>query len=85
VTTYCVRLKPRAEREMDKLPLAVAKRIWTKLFSLEIDPRPQGSLKLKGTDGYRIRIGDYRIVYSIDDRERLVDVARIAHRREVYR
>lgn len=40
---------------------------------------------MEGTDGYRIRIGDYRIVYSIDDRERLVDVARIAHRREVYR
>ncbi len=60
---------------MDKLPLAVTKRIWTKLFSLETDLRPQGSLKLEGADGYRIRIGDYRIVYSIDDRERLVDVA----------
>lgn len=59
---------------MDKLSLVVAKRIWTKLFSLETDPRPQGSLKLSGTGGYRIRIGDYRI-----------DVARIAHRREVYR
>lgn len=67
---------------MDKLPLVVAKRIWTRLFSLETDPRPQGSLKLSGTGGYRIRIGDYR---SIDDSEHFVDVARIAHRREVYR
>ena len=50
---------------MDKLSLVAVKRIWTRLFSLETDPRPQGSLKLSGTGGYRIRIGDYR---SIDDR-----------------
>ena len=47
MTPYCVRLKPRAEREMDKLPLAMAKRIWTKLFSLEID------LALKGLSSWK--------------------------------
>jgi len=85
VIAYTVRLKPRAERELDRLPLAVARRIWQKLLALEKEPRPQGAIKLEGTDGHRIRIGDYRVVYLVDDRERVVDVVRIAHRREVYR
>jgi mRNA interferase RelE/StbE len=42
-------------------------------------------MKLEGSDGYRIRIGDYRAVYLVDDRERVVDIVRVAHRREVYR
>ena len=82
---YTVRLKPRAERELDRLPLAVARRIWQKFLALEKEPRPRGAIKLEGTDGHRIRIGDYRVVYLVDDRERVVDVVRIAHRREVYR
>jgi mRNA interferase RelE/StbE len=49
------------------------------------DPRPPGSEKLSGQDRYRIRQGDYRVVYSGDDGERLVDVVKIGHRREVYR
>jgi mRNA interferase RelE/StbE len=82
---YTVRLKPRAEAELDKLPLATVRRITAKLLALEEEPRPQGSIKLEGTDGYRIRIGDYRVVYLVNDRERLVEIVRIAHRREVYR
>ena len=53
--------------------------------SLAEDPRPQGAIKLAGRNDYRVRVGDYRIVYAVDDEERLVVVARIAHRREVYR
>jgi mRNA interferase RelE/StbE len=49
------------------------------------DPRPPGAVKLAGRDDYRIRVGDYRIVYAVDDEEGLVIVARIAHRRDVYR
>ena len=82
---YTVRLKPRAERELDRLPTPVARRIWDKLLTLEEDPRPRGTTKLEGSDGYRVRIGDYRVVYLIDDRQKAVDVVRIAHRREVYR
>jgi mRNA interferase RelE/StbE len=48
-------------------------------------PRPHGTVKLEGTEGYRIRVGEYRVVYLVNDRERVVDVVRIAHRREVYR
>ena len=82
---YTVRLKPRAERELDRLPIAVARRIWERLLALERDPRPRGAAKLEGVEGYRIRIGDYRVVCLVDDDQRVVDVARIAHRREVYR
>ena len=53
--------------------------------ALAADPRPHGAEKLAGRDDFRIRVGDYRIVYAVDDTERLVLVARIAHRREVYR
>jgi mRNA interferase RelE/StbE len=83
--SYTVRLKPRAERELDRLPIGVARRVWEKLLVLEREPRPRGAAKLEGIEGYRIRIGDYRIVYLVDDDARVVDVARIGHRREIYR
>jgi mRNA interferase RelE/StbE len=82
---YTIRLKPRAERELDQLPTGQARRIWEKLLGLEDEPRPRGSAKLEGTDGYRVRVGDHRVVYLIDDRARTVEIVRIAHRREVYR
>lgn len=83
--SYTVRLKPRAERELNRLPIGVARRVWEKLLTLESEPRPRGAVKLEGIDGYRIRVGDYRIIYLVDDDARVVDVARIAHRREIYR
>ncbi len=82
---YGVRLKPRAERDLDRLPINVARRIWQKLLALENDPRPPAVSKLEGSDAYRIRVGDYRVVYLIDDRSRVVEVVRAAHRREIYR
>jgi mRNA interferase RelE/StbE len=82
---YTVRLKPRAERDLDRLPLDVARRIWRRLLALEDEPRPLGASKLEGSDAYRIRIGDYRVVYLISDSDRLVEIVRVAHRREVYR
>ena len=82
---YTIRLKTRAERELDRLPLTLVRRIWRKLLALEKDPRPRGTSKLEGSAGYRIRIGDYRVVYIVDDREQTVDIIRVAHRREVYR
>jgi mRNA interferase RelE/StbE len=53
--------------------------------ALADDPRPHGAAKLAGRDDFRIRVGDCRIVYAVDDEEKLLLVARIAHRREVYR
>ena len=83
---YAVRLKPRAERDLDRLPIQVARRIWQRLLDLEANPRPHGCMKLTGEeDAYRIRIGDYRVVYLIDDQGQIAEIVRVAHRREVYR
>jgi mRNA interferase RelE/StbE len=70
---------------LDRLPAGLARRIWEKLLELEGEPGPPGSSKLEGSDGYRIRVSDHRVVYQIDDRARTVEIVRIAHRREVYR
>ena len=60
-------------------------RVGEAIDALSADPRPSGAVKLAGRDDYRIRVGDHRIVYAVDDAGRIVLVARIAHRREVYR
>jgi mRNA interferase RelE/StbE len=85
VDSYAVELKPSARKELESLPDSVLQRVIRKLESLARDPRPAGCKKLKGyKDQWRIRIGDWRVVYIIDDAARLVSVTRIAHRREVY-
>jgi len=84
VSSYAVELKPSARRELESLPDSVLARVVSKLESLSQDPRPAGCKKLKGyKDQWRVRIGDWRVVY-IDDKARLASVTRIAHRREVY-
>jgi mRNA interferase RelE/StbE len=60
-------------------------RIRAAVEGLGSNPRPIGAVKLAGRDDFRIRVGDYRIVYAIDDDDRIVLIARVAHRREVYR
>ena len=82
---YDIRLQPEAVRAFRRLRGAMRDRIETAIDGLAADPRPRGSTKLAGRDDFLIRVGDYRIVYAVDDAERLVLVARIAHRREVYR
>ncbi|MHA4811646.1 type II toxin-antitoxin system RelE family toxin [Flavitalea flava] len=69
---------------MDKLLNAVATRIEDKMMELEQDPRPPGCKKLKGRPGYRVRIGDYRVIYNIEDNILTVFVLTIGHRRDVY-
>ena len=80
-----VRLHPEAVRAFRRLRGRVRDRIESAIDGLAAEPRPHGAVKLAGRDDFRIRVGDYRIVYAVDDTERLVLVARIAHRREVYR
>ncbi|MGQ0602878.1 MAG: type II toxin-antitoxin system RelE family toxin [Anaerolineales bacterium] len=83
---YVVVLTPAAEREHRKLPREVREQISPALLALEDTPRPHGSTKLSGSENrWRIRVGDYRVVYGIDDTAQRVRVLRIAHRREVYR
>ena len=83
---YRVILKPSAEKALDKLPKQTQARVVAKMAALAETPRPPGSVKLAGRDdAYRIRVGDYRIVYEIDDQNQTVFVTIIAHRRESYR
>lgn len=70
---------------MDKLPAPLHHRLSQRLFSLEENPRPRGSRKLTGREEYRLRVGNYRILYAIDDTNLVVTVFAVGHRREVYR
>jgi mRNA interferase RelE/StbE len=83
---YAVDLKPAAARDLRKLPEDMRRRIAVRIDALTTDPRPAGAEALEGeSDLYRLRVADYRILYRIDRKARLVLVARIGHRREVYR
>jgi mRNA interferase RelE/StbE len=85
VGSYRVSLTTSAEKELLGLPKNVISRIIPRLEDLEDAPRPPGCKKLAGGQKeWRIRVGDYRVVYEIEDVARTVDVTRIAHRREVY-
>ncbi len=78
-------MHPEAARAYRRLHNPLRDRLAAAVDALGVDPRPAGAVKLAGRGDYRVRVGDYRIVYAVDDDERLVIVARIAHRREVYR
>lgn len=83
--SYSLVLKRSAERELRKVPKEDLRRITDRIRELANNPRPIGSEKLSGQDRYRIRQGDYRIVYAVDDASRVVEVVKVGHRREVYR
>ena len=85
MANYHVALTSSAEKELKRLPSPVIARIAPRLENLVANPRPPGGKKLKGGDKeWRIRVGDYRVVYTIDDALSLVEVTRIRHRSEVY-
>lgn len=81
---YTIYIKKSAEKELDRLPIKIYDRIIKQLISLSDNPRPHGVKKLHGREGYRIRVGDYRILYVIDDAEKKVEIVSAAHRKEVY-
>lgn len=83
---YEVRLKPSAATKLRKLPREAQQRVAKRLDGLGADPRPPGCERLAGLGSlYRVRVGDYRIVYEIQDDVLVVLVITIGHRREVYR
>lgn len=83
--SYSVLITRTASKELEAVPRKDRSRIITKIRALADEPRPNGAEKLSGDEKYRIRQGDYRILYEILDRELVVTVVRIGHRREVYR
>lgn len=80
-----VRILPSGRRDLDALDPPIFRRIVKHNSSLAEHPRPPGAIKLTGEEGYRIRVGDYRILYRVDDAARIVFVYRVKHRREAYR
>lgn len=85
--TYTIQLKPAAQRELRRIKdKAVLRHIGKAIDGLQTNPRPANAKALQGDDSIlRIRVGDYRILYTIEDRALVVLVIRIGHRREVYR
>ena len=85
MSTYQVEFWPAALRELRRLDRSVQPRIQGAITLLAQDPRPPASRPLRGREGYRLRVGDYRIIYTINDGVLLIVVVTIGHRREVYR
>jgi mRNA interferase RelE/StbE len=85
MASYKLTIKKSAVKELKGFPQKDVHRIVRRIQSLTDNPRPSGSEKLSAQLYYRIRQGDYRIVYSIDDSNRIVDIIKIGHRREIYR
>jgi mRNA interferase RelE/StbE len=83
---YEIDFKPAALRELRKLARRITRSDWTRLEQaiddLRATPRPHGVVKLSGTDFYRIRVGDYRVIYVINDEERSVTITKVARRTE---
>jgi len=86
VADYAVTFARSARRELETLDGSIVRRVISRIEALAQEPRPPGSRKLQGEQNlWRIRIGDYRVIFSVDDRKRIVDIVRIRHRREAYR
>ena len=83
---YAVTFARSARRELETLDASIVRRVISRIEALAQEPRPPGSRKLQGEQNlWRIRIGDYRVIFSVDDRKQIVDLVRIRHRREAYR
>jgi mRNA interferase RelE/StbE len=83
---YEVVLKSSVEKDFRKLPKNVAEKVLLTIENLESDPLPRKVMKLEGTEKtFRLRVGDYRIIYEIDATQKLLTVLHVRHRREVYR
>ncbi|MCX5740822.1 MAG: type II toxin-antitoxin system RelE/ParE family toxin [Proteobacteria bacterium] len=87
MASYSVRIKTSAAKELEAVdPRSIRVRIVSRIQALARSPRPSGCQKLAGeAERYRLRQGSYRIVYAVDDEQRVVEVVKIGHRREVYR
>lgn len=84
--SYQVDIAPAAQRDVKRLPFEILRKVDAIVLALALHPRPHGGIKLEGAeDEYRVRVGDYRILYVIDDTAKRVTIAHVRHRREAYR
>ena len=82
---YQIDLRRQAYKDLEAIPADYARLIGKHIDSLENNPRPPDSKKLKGDAGYSLRVGTYRVLFDIDDKAKVVTIYRIKHRREAYR
>ncbi len=85
MASYEILIKKDVEAELRSLTKSDLEKVVARIQSLSANPRPAGSEKLKGQEGYRVRQGNYRIVYLVDDASKVVRIVKVGHRREVYR
>jgi mRNA interferase RelE/StbE len=83
--TYALFIERRAQRSLSRIAAQDRERISTAIRRLADEPRPHGVKKLSGRDAWRIRVGDYRVLYEIHDDRLLILVVNVSHRREIYR
>ena len=84
--SYTVVISKSVQKQIDNLPNDVIDRVLEKIQNLALEPRPDGVVKLKGWDNeYRIRAGDYRVRYEVDDESQLVQILQCKHRKDVYK
>ena len=83
--SYSIGILRRAQKELAQLPKQEFERIKESIGNLSQDPRPQGCKKLTGREGWRIRVGDYRVIYEIDDTQQTLTILHIGHRRDIYK
>ncbi|MBN8868278.1 MAG: type II toxin-antitoxin system RelE/ParE family toxin [Solirubrobacterales bacterium] len=84
MSRYRIEIRPAAMRSLRKLDPQVRPRIQGAIALLAEDPRPPNARKLRGRDGYRVRVGNYRIIYAIRDEVLLVTIVTVGHRRDIY-
>ena len=82
---FTILLTKKAEKQIDKLKDNIAIPLLEAISQLENNPRPTGCKKLKGRDAYRIKIGNYRVIYEIFDNELLIEVIALGHRKDIYK
>ena len=82
---YQIRIKKSAQKELQQISPPYNQKIIEAIDSLAENPRPEGVKKLKSEEAYRIRVGDYRVVYTIEDVIQIIEVQRIRHRKDAYR
>jgi mRNA interferase RelE/StbE len=83
--SYTVLILRRAQKELARLPPTIYGRVKAAVLKLSENPRPRGCEKLTGREGWRVKVGDYRVIYEIDDEQQTVTVLHVGHRRDVYR
>jgi len=83
--SYEIAILRRGQKELEDLPKREYERVRDAIWGLADNPHPPNSLKLKGRDGFRLKIGKHRVIYEIDEREKLITILHVGHRKDVYR